>query len=44
MVCRNRLSTKARYRILKVERIGSGMKTKYHFTPVVDATTATATS
>lgn len=28
------------HRILKVERVGSGMKTKYHFTPIVAATTA----
>ncbi len=26
--------------ILKVERAGSGMKTKYHFTPVVSNTTS----
>jgi hypothetical protein len=28
------------HHILKVERVGSGMKTKYHFTPVVAANTA----
>ncbi len=28
------------HHILKVERVGSGMKTKYHFTPVVTANTA----
>jgi hypothetical protein len=30
------------HHILKVERVGSGMKTKYHFRPVVAATTATS--
>jgi hypothetical protein len=30
------------HRTLKVERVGSGMKTKYHFTPVVAATAATS--
>ena len=30
--------------ILKVERIGSGMKTKYHFTPVDPASSGAATS
>ena len=30
------------HRILKVERVGSGMKTKYHFAPVVAATTSAA--
>jgi hypothetical protein len=29
------------HHILKVERVGSGMKTKYHFAPVVAPTTAT---
>jgi hypothetical protein len=32
------------YRTLKVERVGSGMKTKYHFAPVGNAAAATATS
>ena len=36
------------HHILKVERVGSAMKTRYHFTPFVDtstaATNATATS
>jgi hypothetical protein len=30
------------HHILKVERVGSGMKTKYHFTPIVTATSDTA--
>ena len=29
------------HHILKVERVGSGMKTKYHFTPIVATATAT---
>jgi hypothetical protein len=28
------------HHILKVERVGSGMKTKYHFTPIVASTTS----
>ena len=30
------------HHILKVERVGSGMKTKYHFTPIVATTAAAA--
>lgn len=32
------------HHILKVERVGSGMKTKYHFTPVADASNNATTA